>query len=50
MNYTGVKLTPEEWRLIVSALEFDKVGTWGDGREEAIQSLLAKIKRERVSA
>lgn len=43
-----MNLTPEEWRLIVSALEFDKVGTWGDGRGEAIQSLLARIKRERA--
>ena len=29
----------------MSALEWDRVGTYGDGREERINALVAKIKR-----
>ena len=42
-----MNLTPEEWRLIVSALEGDRQGKWGDGRREAIASLVAKIKKQK---
>lgn len=45
-----MKLTAEEWRLIVSALEYDTLGTWGDGRGEAIEALLRKLKRKKVAA
>ena len=45
-----MKLSREEWALIESALMYDRVGTWGSGRGEAIQKLLAKLKKEKVSA
>lgn len=32
--------------LILSALQYDRVGTWGDGREEKIHTLIMKIKRK----
>lgn len=32
--------------LILSALQYDRVGTWGDGREEKINTLIMKIKRK----
>jgi hypothetical protein len=37
--------TAEELKLIISSLEADKVGTWGDGRGEAIDALLKKLGR-----
>jgi hypothetical protein len=40
-----VKLSSEEIRLILSALEFDRVGKWGDERHLAIEKLIKKIKR-----
>jgi hypothetical protein len=43
-------LNKKEIELIISALENDKVGTWGDGRGEAIASLLNKIKRMKREA
>lgn len=43
-----MKLTGDEIDLILSALRCDRVGTYGDGREEAIQKLIKKIKRERA--
>ena len=42
-----MKLSSEEMSLILSALEFDKVGKWGDDRHLAIEKLIEKIKRER---
>jgi hypothetical protein len=45
-----VNLTKEETALILSALTHDTIGTYGDGREEAIQRLIRKIKRERAKA
>jgi hypothetical protein len=46
----NIKLTEEEYELILSALRYDRVGTWGDGRGEAIQKLIKKLRRERASA
>lgn len=46
----SVKLSSEEMRLILSALECDSVGKWGDERHLAIERLIKKIKRGRVSA
>jgi hypothetical protein len=40
-----MKFDEQEMRLIISALENDTVGTWGDGRGEAIDRLIKKIKR-----
>jgi hypothetical protein len=42
---TILSLSGDEIELILSALRSDRVGTWGDGREERINSLMAKIKR-----
>jgi hypothetical protein len=42
-----MNLNEKEIELIISALENDRVGTWGDGRGEAIASLIKKIKRGR---
>ena len=39
-------LTEKETELILSALRNDRVGTWGDGRQERIESLIRKIERE----
>lgn len=38
-------LTEKERELILSALINDRVGKWGDGREEKINLLIKKIKR-----
>lgn len=40
-----MKLTKEELELAISALSFDTVGKWGDGRQERIDKLVAKLKR-----
>jgi hypothetical protein len=37
-------LTPEERSLLISALRNDKVGNWGDGRQERINALLKKVE------
>jgi hypothetical protein len=37
-------LTDKEKALILSALVNDKVGSWGDGRQDQIQILIKKIK------
>lgn len=39
-------LTKEEKALLISALEADTQGKWGDGRSERLGALIAKIKRE----
>jgi hypothetical protein len=44
-----MNLDREEISLIVSALVNDRVGKWGDGREEKIRALLIKINREKES-
>jgi len=43
-----MQLDKDEVSLILSALEYDSVGTWGakDKREERINALVAKIKRQ----
>lgn len=41
-----MKLSKEERDLLLSALRNDRVGKWGDGRQEAIDKLVRKIKRE----
>jgi hypothetical protein len=41
-----MQLERDDVALILSALEWDRVGTWGDGREERINALVAKIKRQ----
>jgi hypothetical protein len=38
--------TDKETALILSALEGDKIGTWGDERAEHIARLIKRIKRE----
>jgi hypothetical protein len=40
-----INLTNEEKELILSSLRCDRVGTWGDGRQERIEKLMNKIKR-----
>lgn len=40
-----VTLTSEEKELLLSSLRCDRVGTWGDGRQERIDKLMSKIKR-----
>lgn len=40
-----MQLDKDEVGLILSALEWDRVGTYGDGREERINALVVKIKR-----
>jgi hypothetical protein len=42
---TILSLSGDEVELILSTLRCDTVGTWGDGREEKIQKLMAKIKK-----
>lgn len=41
-----MNLSKEEKALVISALEGDRQGTWGDGRGERIAALVSKIKRE----
>jgi len=41
-----MELDEKEIRLIISSLEADTLGAWGDGRGEAIEKLIKKIKRE----
>jgi hypothetical protein len=41
-----MNLNKEETALMISVLVNDKVGKWGDGREERIKALLIKIKKD----
>lgn len=41
-----MNLSKEERALVISALEGDTRGTWGDGRAERLSALIAKIKKE----
>lgn len=40
-----ITLTSEEKELLLSSLRCDRVGTWGDGRQERIDKLMNKIKK-----
>jgi len=40
-----MNLTKEELELAISALSFDNQGKWGDGRQERIDKLVAKLKK-----
>lgn len=40
-----ITLASEEVELILSSLRADRVGTWGDGRQERIDRLTGKIKK-----
>jgi hypothetical protein len=37
-------LNQQDIELILSALSNDKVGTWGDGRQEKLDALIAKVR------
>ena len=41
----NLRLTEEEYALLVHSLEADKVGKWGDERHERLIKLIAKVKR-----
>ena len=41
-----MNINERDIELILSALSNDKVGTWGDGRQEKINALVNKIERE----
>lgn len=45
-----LNLKSEEITLILSALENDKVGNWGDGRREAINGLIRKITSQAIDS
>jgi hypothetical protein len=40
-----MELNKSELKLIISALRFDTLGKWGDGRQERINKLVAKLNR-----
>lgn len=40
-----MNLTKEEIKLAISALEADTQGKWGDGRQERINKLVAKLSK-----
>lgn len=40
----SIGFTSQERELIISALINDRVGNWGDGRQERIDALVRKIK------
>lgn len=41
----NLKLTEQEFALVMSALEGDKIGKWGDDRHERLIKLIKKLKR-----
>ena len=41
-----MKLDKKEIALIISALEGDRQGTWGDDRRENLNKIINKLKRE----
>lgn len=45
-----LNLKSEEITLILSALENDKVGSWGDGRREVINGLIRKITSQAIDS
>jgi uncharacterized protein YfaS (alpha-2-macroglobulin family) len=40
-----MELNKSELELIISALSFDTMGKWGDGRQERIDKLVVKLNR-----
>ncbi len=40
-----MELNKSELELIISALSFDTMGKWGDGRQERIDKLVAKLNK-----
>jgi hypothetical protein len=40
-----IGFSEKETELLLSALRCDRVGTWGDGRQERIDALMRKIER-----
>ena len=40
-----INLNEKEIALIISSLEADTLGTWGDSRGQDIKKLIKKIKR-----
>jgi len=42
----SLRLSKKEIELALSALTYDTIGRHGDGRGEAIASLISKIKRQ----
>ena len=40
-----MNFTEQELKLAISALQADSQGKWGDGRQEQIDKLVAKLKR-----
>lgn len=45
MDKTLLNLSSDEVKLIISALESDRLGTWGGDRGEKINKLIKKIKK-----
>jgi hypothetical protein len=43
-----MNLNETELTLVLSALEGDRIGKWGDERSENIYRLINKIKREKA--
>jgi hypothetical protein len=43
-----MKLSVPELELMLSSLRADTLGTYGSDRQERIDKLMAKLKRERV--
>ena len=41
-----MEITRDELLLIKSALSNDRVGKWGDGRQDKINELLNKLSKE----
>lgn len=39
-----MNLSQQEKELILSALSNDRVGTWGDGRQEKLDALIKKVR------
>jgi hypothetical protein len=46
MNVYDLRLNDQEVELIIHCLNFDDQGTWGDGRQENIDSVIRKIRRQ----
>lgn len=46
----GLFLTYEEEIVLLSVLESDSVGIWGDKRHETVERLIKKLKRAKVTA
>ena len=42
----ALTLNVREIELIIHALTCDRQGTWGDGRQEQIEAVIRKIRRQ----